>query len=107
MLSVIVDTIFKILQPFSHLFNATRTSKHTQEIEITWCLFKGGPKQGKIIRPVGLISCPILQGAQKAIVTFQLLATYAMQTLMQSTYLLAMENIFGCWKNFFCHFMTQ
>ena len=107
MLSVIVDTIFKILKPFSHLFNATRTSKNIQEIDIAWWLFKDGPKQGKIVMPVGLISCPILLGAQEAIVTFQLLANYAMQTLMQFTYQLAMKNIFGYCKNFFCHFMTQ
>ena len=53
MLSVIVDTIFKILLPFSHLFNATRTSKNIQEIEIAWWLFKGGPKQGKIVSYAG------------------------------------------------------
>ena len=107
MLSVIVDTIFKILKPFSHLFNATRTSKNIQEIDIAWWLFKDGPKQGKIVMPVGLISCPIMLGAQEAIVTFQLLANYSMQTLMQSTHQLAMKNIFRCWNNFFWHFMTQ
>ena len=74
-------------------------SKNMSEIEFSWWLFEGRPRQGKNMLPDGLNWLCYFAGSSKSHLENSISCIF-----LESPIQVDMKTVVKCYKHFFCHF---